>query len=246
MIADLVDWQTPAGHPELAAHQVHIWRTGLDVTDDMLESYRQLLSSDERERAQRFVFERDRRRYSVARAVLRHLLAAYLQVAAGDLVFTYEKHGKPVLAWPHNATIAFNLSHSNEWAVYGFTQHGRIGIDIEYHRSIKDLHQLAASIFCEQELVALHAVPTQQQQATFYAGWTRKEAFIKALGQGLAFPLKQCAVSLAPGEPARMLHPAEVQHWHMASFSPAPTVSGAVVVESPAVDVTFWHVPSHR
>lgn len=242
------DWHIPTTHPKLASQQVHIWRTSLDVVDSTHNAFRRILSSDELERAQRFVFERDRQRYIVARSVLRSLLAAYVQVHPSDLVFGYEQHGKPFLARPHGATpISFNLSHSDEWAVYGFTQQGRIGIDIECHRSLKDMHRLAASVFSEQELAALHTLPAHQQQAAFYAGWTRKEAFIKACGEGLAFSLKRFDVSLTPGEPACLLRvdadPAAALHWHMSSFTPAHNISGAVVVEGQQFDVMFWHFP---
>lgn len=248
MLADAESWTTPAAHPELAAQQVHIWRSSLDVSAATLAALRQLLSSDELERARRFVFERDRRRYAVARGVLRRLLAGYTATAASELVFSYEPEGKPVLALPGAAAaLAFNLSHSAAWAVYGFTRQGRIGIDIEYHRDLKDMRQLAASIFSEQELAALDAVPMQQQQAAFYAGWTRKEAFVKALGAGLSLPLQGFAVSLNPGEPARLLHvdadPAAPQRWHLAAFAPAHNISGACVVEGQPLAVARWHLP---
>jgi 4'-phosphopantetheinyl transferase len=248
MLADAENWTTPVTHPELAARQVHIWRSSLDVSAATLATLRQLLSSDELERARRFVFERDRRRYVVARGVLRRLLAGYTATAAGDLVFSYEPEGKPVLARSGDtAALAFNLSHSATWAVYGFTRQGRIGIDIEYHRDLKDMRQIAASIFSEQELAALDAVPVQQQQVAFYAGWTRKEAFVKALGAGLTFPLQGFAVSLSPGEPARILHvgadPATPQRWHLATFAPAHNVSGACVVEGQPLAIAHWHLP---
>nr|WP_165360928.1 4'-phosphopantetheinyl transferase superfamily protein [Candidatus Chloroploca sp. Khr17] len=241
-------WHTPAAHPELGAHQIHIWRAGLEVSATTLAALWRLLSSDEIERARRFVFERDRRRYVAARGVLRLLLAGYTPYAAGDLVFRYTPEGKPSLVQPGDiATLTFNLSHSDAWAVYGFTRQGRIGIDIEYCRALNDLRQLATSIFSEQELAALDAVPVSRRQAAFYAGWTRKEAFVKALGAGLSYSLQSFDVSLTPGEPARMLHvhadPAAALRWHLVAFTPAPNLAGAVVAEGRPLDVSFWHFP---
>ncbi len=251
MIADIASWTTPAAHPELAAQQVHIWRSNLEVSAATLATLQQLLSSDERERARRFVFAHDRRRFIVARGVLRRLLAGYTASAAADLVFRYAPEGKPFLAQPdETATLTFNLAHSAEWAVYGFTRQGRIGIDIEAHRALKDLRQLAASIFSAQELAALDAVPVPQQPATFYAGWTRKEAFVKALGTGLSFPLHDVTVSLPPDEPARILYvrddPTAPQRWHLLTFVPAPNVAGAVVMEGPPLAAAYWHFPSEQ
>ena len=241
-------WQLPEQPPDLAVDQVHIWRSRLDGAGQDLDAYRQLLSDDERARAQRFVFERDRRRFIVARAVLRTLLAAYTQTAPGDLVFGYGPQGKPFLAQPDDAALAFNLAHSDEWAVYGFTRRGRIGIDIEYQRDLKHMEQLATTAFSARELATWQAVPAKLQPATFYAGWTCKEAFIKALGAGFSFPLNRFEVTFAPTEVPRILHvhgdPAEALRWHLVAFAPAPDVAGAVVMEGLQAAIMFWHFPA--
>lgn len=245
MSAEDAYWRVPAAHPELGAHEVHIWRSGLTVSAQTLDALSLLLSPDERERAGRFVFERERRHFTVARGVLRLLLAAYSASAPADLVFGYGPEGKPFLAGPpDDAGLAFNLAHSGDWAVYGFTRSGRIGVDVERHRDLKDIGQLAATVFSARELATWQALPAHQRQTAFYAGWTRKEAFVKALGAGLSFPLDRFDVALDPGQPPRVLEvrgdPAEAGRWRLVAFSPAPDLSGAVALDGQQTTLTFW------
>ncbi len=248
MSADPSSWQIPAAHPALGPDQVHLWRSRLDLPAATVASLGRLLSGDELERAQRLVFERDRRRFIVARGLLRLLLARYTGSAARDLVFGYEARGKPFLAGPAGvAAPAFNLAHAEEWAAYGFTLRGPIGVDIEYHTALEDMGQLAATIFSEHEQATLEAVPAHQRLAAFYAGWTRKEAFVKALGAGLSFPLAGVEVALHPAEPARILRVraelGAIRQWQLVAFSPAHAVSGAVVVAGQPPQITRWDFP---
>jgi len=222
---------------------VHVWRASLEVTPDQIDHYRQLLSADELARAQRFVFDRHRHRFIVARGTLRLLLGNYLNVPERDIVFGYSTHGKPYLSQPVNlADLRFNLSHAHELAVYAFTHRCRIGVDVEYQRPLRDLAQLAATVFSPRELAVFEALPAHQQQTAFYACWTRKEAFIKAIGDGLSYPLDGFDVSLAPGEPAQLLQirgePNGHHYWTMNSFVPAEAYNGATVVENVNTELT--------
>jgi len=181
--------------------EVHVWRIALDRGDG--DSLRARLSSDELARAARFHFERDRTRFLVARAALREILAHYLGASPAEIAFVYGDHGKPALAPPHG-DLRFNLSHSHGLALCAVTRGREVGVDVERIRELDDLEDLARSVFSARELAALHRLPEPGLLAGFFTGWTRKEAFIKALGEGLSHPLKRFDVSLEPGRPARL------------------------------------------
>lgn len=239
------EWQPSTTVPALADDGVHIWRASLHADDAQMAQLARLLAEDEAARAAKFVFARDRRRYVVARATLRRLLSGYIDVAPDAVSFAYEAHGKPMLAPPLNGSgLAFNLSHSGEMAVFAFTRGRRVGVDVEFMRPLDDMHQVAATVFSPRELATFTELPPNQQRAAFYAGWTRKEAFVKALGAGVSYPLKEFDVTLAPHEAARLVaiarDPASVGNWQMVAFAPADDHVGALVVEATGVAVTYW------
>lgn len=239
------EWQPSTTVPALADDGVHLWRASLHADDARATQLAQLLAEDEAARAAKFVFARDRRRYVVARATLRRLLSGYLAVAPDAVGFAYEAHGKPILAPPlDDSGLAFNVSHSGDLAVFAFTRGRRVGVDVEFMRPLDDMHQVAATVFSPRELASFNALPPGQQHGAFYAGWTRKEAFIKALGAGMSYPLKEFDVTLAPHEAARLVtvarDPASVGNWQMVAFAPADDHAGALVVEATDVTVSFW------
>jgi 4'-phosphopantetheinyl transferase len=195
----------------------------------------QCLSDEERGRAGRFAFERDRRRFIVGRAWLRRLLASRLGLQPEAVEITYGPHGKPGLP-PHLADsgLRFNVSHSEDLAVYAFSRGCEIGIDVEAVRAIEDADAIAERFFSARENSAYRALDPRDKPLGFFNCWTRKEAFIKAIGDGLYHPLDSFDVSLAPGEPATILRvddfPGERCGWHLESLSPAPGFVAAVVV----------------
>jgi len=239
-------WQTSAAHPTLASHQLHIWRAPLHLSDGQLATGRRLLSAEETVRADRFYFERDRQRFIVARSTLRRLLGAYLQADPARIELANGPRGKPAVVYPPEGhSLEFNLSHTADLAVYAFALGHQVGVDVEAHRPLDNLRQLAGTVFSPHELAMLDSLPPTQQRSAFYACWTRKEAFIKAIGEGLYFPLDHFDVSLAPDEPARLLRvqgdPAALQRWQMAAFDPGAGFSGAVVFEGAQTVLSFWH-----
>ncbi|MEM8638590.1 MAG: 4'-phosphopantetheinyl transferase superfamily protein [Cyanobacteria bacterium P01_G01_bin.54] len=164
----------------LHSHDVHLW-TGQFVTGSERHHW-SVLNGAEQERAQRFVRERDRHRYIWARGNLRCLLGDYLGIAPEAVAFCYGDRGKPYLA---EHAVQFNLSHSGDWVVYAFTGDRPIGVDIEQLQRTKDWLPLAERFFCTSEAQALAALPLSHQTPAFFKLWTRKEAYLKATGEGL-------------------------------------------------------------
>ena len=194
-----------------------------------------LLSDAERQRASRFLFERDRDRFIVARACLRQLLAARLCTAPDSVELVYGAHGKPALApWYADTDLRFNVSHCDDLTLYAFSCGREIGIDVEAVRPIRDADDIAARFFSQRENRAYRALEPSDRPLGFFQCWTRKEAFIKALGDGLSYPLNRFDVSLAPGEPAQILRvedaPGDRCGWRLESWSPAPGFVAAVVI----------------
>ncbi|HVH67071.1 MAG TPA: 4'-phosphopantetheinyl transferase superfamily protein [Gemmatimonadales bacterium] len=194
------------------------------------------LSDAERMRASRFAFDRDRDRFVVARARLRQLLASRLDVLPEAVELEYGAHGKPALAGRFaDSDLRFNVSHSDDLAVYAFASGREIGVDVEAIRPLRDADSIAARFFSSRETAAYLALDPGDRPLGFYQCWTRKEAFIKALGEGFSHPLDSFDVSLAPGEPARLLRiepaPEDDRAWRLESFAPAPGFVAAVVTE---------------
>jgi len=210
--------------------------TRLEVKAEAVHASAALLSDAERQRASRFAFDRDRNRFIVARARLRELLAKRLGVAPESIELEYGTHGKPALARGRpGPDLRFNVSHSEDVAVYAFSRGREIGIDIEAIRVIRDADDIATRFFSRRENEAYVALDSRDRPLGFFNCWTRKEAFIKALGDGLYYPLDCFDVSLAPGEPAKILRvqdtPGDECGWCLSSFSPAPGFVAAVVSE---------------
>jgi 4'-phosphopantetheinyl transferase len=220
----------------LEADDVHVWRIALTQPPKKVRELLYTLSADERERAARFHFPHDRDSFIVARGALRDILASYLAVEPCELRFQYSSYGKPSLSTEFAAHgLNFNLSHSHELALLGLAIGREIGVDVERHRSDVTDEPLAERFFSAREVAVLRALPRRQQTEAFFNCWTRKEAYIKARGEGLSFPLARFDVSLAPEEPAKLLRtrgePREAARWTMRNLSPAPGYAGAVIAE---------------
>jgi 4'-phosphopantetheinyl transferase len=194
-----------------------------------------LLSATERERAARFAFVRDARRFIVGRARLRQLLGARLGERPGSVRLISGAHGKPALADAGPTSLRFTLSHCDDLAVYALSSGCEVGIDVEAVRPLPDADVIAARFFSPREQVAYCALDPHDRPLGFFHCWTRKEAFVKALGGGLSHPLDSFDVSLAPGAPAELLRhapePGDGRSWRLASFVPAPGFVAAVVAE---------------
>lgn len=186
----------------LAVGDVHVWRVDLEAPTPGPAV--KTLDPAEKARAARFVFERDRRRFVASHGALRAILSLYVGEAPEDVAFTEGPHGKPALLQGKGA-VRFNLSHSGEIALVAVGRDREVGVDVEAWREIADLLALARTCFSEAERAVLASLPELDRRPAFFAGWTRKEAFLKALGDGLARPLDRFDVTIAPRETPRLL-----------------------------------------
>jgi 4'-phosphopantetheinyl transferase len=218
----------------LPTERVDVWTISLVAASAQTDALWESLSSDERERAARFVFERDRRRFVVGRGALRSILASYLGSAPGDIRFAYGEHGKPSLAEPTDAeSLEFKASGSEELAVCAVTVGRKVGVDIELCRQPQD-DTVVEQCFSLGERHAYGTLSPEEKPAAFYRLWTLKEAYLKATGAGLSRPPSSFEVTLRPGQPARLaaddLVPRGGESWTFVEFQPGPAHVGALVI----------------
>lgn len=238
-------WLPPPANLAWSRAEVHVWRAALDLTAARVQSLHLLLAADERARAARFSFPQDRARFVVARAVLRVILSRYLDRAPGQLRFGYSAYGKPALiTTPGEAALSFNLSHSAELALYAVTWGRAIGVDVESIRPNLDHEQMAERFFSARERALLRRLPAELKRAAFFTCWTRKEAYLKASGEGLSLALDQFDVSVDPGEPARLLDsrrdPHAAARWSLQDLVPGAHYAAALAVEGHDWQLRCW------
>ena len=240
-------WASPPAVITLPANEVHVWKASLERPASLVARLRQLLTEDELARADRFHFDKDRNHFTVGRGLLRLLLSQYLDLRPGSVQFDYGHQGKPSLKdsdIEQKHRLQFNLSHSKNIVLYAVTLQRELGVDVEYHRELKDLESMARFSFSPQENAMLRQVPATLQLKAFYNCWTRKEAYIKALGDGLAHPLHQFDVSLIPGEPAQLLRAerseTEKSRWLLKEIYPEKGYTAALCVEGHDWQLKLW------
>jgi 4'-phosphopantetheinyl transferase len=251
----------------LAANDAHVWRIPLNQSSERTLLSLKVLSTDEREKAARFHFDKDRSQFVQARGALRFILSDYLNADAQDVEFSYEHHGKPELANGHaDSSLRFNLSRRDGLALIAVTRGREIGVDVELVRADVPFFEIADGSFSSLESATLRSLPENVRAAGFYNCWTRKEAYVKARGEGLSFPLKQFDVSLTPGKPAKLLNlrddmPSmrdkvasirddvltardsvdEVDRWTLKEIPVGENYVAALVVEGSNLNVTCWN-----
>jgi 4'-phosphopantetheinyl transferase len=232
---------------------VDLWLTRLHYPPAQLQNMAVALSADEAARADRFHFVHDRNRFIAARGLLRNIISCYLSCTPEDIHFAYQSTGKPQLGFPASGSedLRFNLSHSADAAVYAISLGRDIGVDIESICPDVPWAEVAMTFFAPGEIARLHRLPNHLRAAGFFNCWTRKEAYVKARGEGLSLPLNRFEVSLAPDETPALLSssdPDELGRWRLFDISPGEGFAAALVVEGRPGRIRFftcnWPEPS--
>ncbi len=255
-------WPYRTDVPPLNEEGIHVWRISLSEPDDRIEHFRRLLSEKEIAKSEQFLFADHRRRFIVGRGQLRTLLGRYVERSANQIEFAYTGLGKPSIA--HNVRgrpIAFNFTNSSDLAMLAVTSGTELGVDIERIRKMSNMEGLARRFFAHPEIEAITAQGSDaKRRHAFFRCWTRKEAFLKAIGKGLTFPLDKVCVTIedTSGDHAATSDAADTDvgevriqwidadnesadDWRLRHIEPAPDFVGALARKDVADDIQSWH-----
>ncbi len=210
-----------------------------------MKTFHGLLSTDEQQRASRFHFQRDRNHFVLARGILRTILSRYLNVSPDQIVFSFSEYGKPALSLEmDDRTLRFNVTHSHDIALYAVTRGREIGIDIELVREDFASLEIAEHFFSPTEVSMLYSLPHASRAKAFFDCWTRKEAYIKARGEGLSYPLHKFTVSLDPQSPTGLLSvdddPSQAARWTLVELLAGQGYRAALAVEGNPPVLRCW------
>jgi 4'-phosphopantetheinyl transferase len=227
-------WRPAPAAPHLPPGVVHVWRAGLEPPPHLLARLEASLSDDERARAARFRFPAHRVRYAAGRGILRALLGRYVGVDPAAVRFGYTRHGKPYLErTPGMPDVRFNLSNAEALALVAFSVERDVGVDLEDLKPMPDAVSIATRFFSAPENDVFRTLGDDIRELAFFTCWTRKEAYIKAVGEGLSMPLDRFDVTFAPGEPARLVctrpEPDQAGRWKLVDVDPGPGHVGALM-----------------
>lgn len=246
------NWQHPSQIPILK-DDIHLWRANLDLSAIEIECLSATLSAEEIARANKFKFPQHRRRFIAARGILRQLLGEYLQLNPSEVKFAYGDRGKPFLSGSlGNSSLQFNVSHSQEYALLGFSLNRPIGVDIEYLRQMPDALKIAQRFFSQREFSLLCDAPAEQQNRLFFLLWTAKEAYLKAIGIGLSGMLDNVEITFDTTQISARLGIEQdrvaLTNWSLYSYIPTSDYIAAIAVEMcfTSLQVDFWHWDSKR
>lgn len=236
------NWVSPPEALDQQPHQVDVWRAYLLPLSDSLTEMEEALSSDEKQRASRFLRLVDKNRFIASHSVLRNILTRYLRCEPDQIHFSVNRYGKPSV---RDHDLDFSLSHSGELAMVAVSQTHKVGVDVEHFRTGISSQVIARQFFSKAEFEDLEKLPLDQQEAAFFACWTRKEAYIKAHGLGLSLPLDSFDVSLLPGQPAVIRatrpDPEEAAHWSLLSLEIDSHYAAAVAAKGQDLEFRTWN-----
>jgi len=231
--------------PPLRSGEVHVWRVSLDAPLLPVSELWAVLSDDEWRRAMCLRAQRDRERFVARRGLLRLVLDGYVRVGPERLRFVQGRHGKPALTGA-GAAFSFNVSHSDSRALFAVACGGRVGIDVEAVRDDVDYERIAARFFSGRERAELMALPPPCRRLAFFHGWVRKEAYLKARGEGLTSPLERFSVSLSPHEAVRLVETTpdaqEPTAWSLRGIDPGSDQQGRGHVAALAVEAAGFRL----
>ena len=239
-------WPAAPDVPQLIGNEIHVWSVSLDQAQCGMTHVAATLCPEERARARRFHFERDRNRFVASRGSLRALLGRYLDVSPAEINFAYSARGKPSLAKAFSRdSVHFNLAHSGALALVALTRVAEVGVDVEQIRSVEDAEAIAKRFFSPRESEILQRLPTTELQTAFFNLWTRKEAWLKATGEGISESLSHVEVSCLQEEPVRVIslfgNSETARCWRLIHLAPAPGFVGALAIHAPEVELKCRH-----
>jgi 4'-phosphopantetheinyl transferase len=238
-------WNTAMSHPQLGDGEVHVWRSSLIQPGAVIESFQRCLSEDEILRAERFRPPKLREKFIAARGTLRLLLSRYLQIDPAEAAFAYSPLGKPSLAGHvHAEPLCFNLSHSGDLAMYAFALRRQLGVDVERHRPMSDLDGLVKRFFSAGEQAALGTLPKSDRIPMFFRYWTLKEAYLKARGTGLSFPLNRFEVTLRGDAAPTIRDDAGEAAWSCRELPCEAGYAAAIAAEGQDWRLRCWQMPT--
>ena len=226
-----------ASAPLLSDGEIHLWRAFTHTFKDRGKELETLLSREEIGRAEQFFFSKDKTRFVVARGVLRMIIGRYLNVSPCLVAFRSSPKGKPeLLGHCDRKSFSFNISHSHNLVVFAFSKFRSIGVDVEHIRNLSDYHEMANCYFHPKERAGLQSLPLYERQKAFFECWTRKEAFLKATGEGLSRPLDSFFISRGSEKESGILgvggDKIKAAKWKLLDFRPAQGYAGAVAFET--------------
>jgi 4'-phosphopantetheinyl transferase len=238
----------PHRREHLAGHMI-VWIAQVSKARDSLFFLEPCLDLRDRERAARFRFPEDRARFVLGRGLLRKCLGHYLQQAPGTIELALTDLGRPIL--PQDETIQFSISHTHDLVAVALTARARIGIDLEYRQSHWDLPELAKRIFSEEDLRLFQALPGNEAPTAFFRAWTRKEAYLKARGEGIAEGLRQISVSLGPettGSIKDARDESAAQTWRLTALPVPADYMGSLACDDAGkrLECTFVHLDKNE
>lgn len=222
----------------LSPDEIHIWHTSIPQWGAALNGFRDIISENERERSEKYRFPHDKQRFVIARGLLRNILASYVDIPPERISFAYNQYGKPSLSnVPTGGTVHFNLSHSHDVVLYAVAG-ASIGIDIERVRHDLDVEGIAERFFSKMERDHLRRLPSEVRHQAFFTCWTRKEAYIKAKGNGLSLALDSFSVPLSPQDGLDLIEakeaPEDIHRWRFRQAGLYPGFASAIAIERPA------------
>ena len=233
-------WLKAPTNLELLSNEVHVWRENLDNVKPLLEEFAQVLSEDELVRARRFHFEQHRQRFIAGRGILRSILGRYLNIEPSEINFGYEPRGKPFLDESCNQiNLKFNLSHSQNYALYVMSLNNSIGVDLECINSTTDVVSLAQRFFSPSEFAVIESAAQEQQHQLFFRYWTCKEAYLKATGTGLK-DLQKVEISLTAEQVAELNISNIYGEWNLLEIKPFSNCAATVAFTGRDLNFKYW------
>jgi 4'-phosphopantetheinyl transferase len=239
-------WKLPPADTRLDDGEVQVWCVNLNQPEREQDLFNTLPGNEQR-RANQFRIEHIRRYHITARATLRQLLGRQLNVEPSSLEFQYGPHGKPELAASFKGCLHFNISHSGALGLIAMTKVAPVGVDVEHIRAFDSDVEIVRRFFTSNETARFESLPESQRPLAFFSLWTRKEAWIKAMGSGIAESLTRVETTFVPGEPPQFLQvgndPQEASYWSLMPLGPAVGFTGALAIRASNIRIACWQFP---